>query len=608
MIINHNMASLNTYRQMSTNTTNSSKSLEKLSSGLRINKAGDDAAGLAISEKMRGQIRGLDQAARNSQDGISMIQTAEGSLSETHSILQRMKELATQSANDTNTTSDRNEIQKEINQLTSEVNRIGNTTEFNTQKLLDGGASTNGINDGTTGGNGVAAKGGSILALNKVDLTFATIPSAASDTLTFTVVDAAGSSKAFSITGEGFKTLYDQTVAGKAGSSATDAMKRDAVVEVLSKMSASTFKLANEDTARAVTLSEVADIKVSADGKFSLSSKIGGKDIAIASATTAAFDTLLGIDSTDTITGKGTAAEEAKLYASKSIKTTDELNTADYAGKSYTVTYNGRTANITLGTEIGSAADKTKIAASALVTAFNTAFTATFGAGNPITASISTDPNKINDTKTYFQFSTTTSTTDAVKNVAPEFKISGENLDKFMGSVAAGSSEVGGTFTSKFQIGANQGQSFQMDISDMRAQALKISGTGAGLNQGEVEGAKFSAIKGATNGTDAVGTEYALDVSSFETATAAIKVLDNAIQTVSAQRSQLGAYSNRLEHTVTNLGTSSENLTAAESRIRDVDMAKEMMQFQKNNILTQAAQAMMAQANQQPQGVLQLLR
>ncbi len=138
MIINHNIAALNTYRQLNTNSTNTSKALEKLSSGLRINKAGDDAAGLAISEKMRAQIRGLDQASANAQDGISMIQTAEGSLSETQSILQRMRELATQAANDTNTETDRNEIQKEINQLTSEINRIGNTTEFNTQKLLMG--------------------------------------------------------------------------------------------------------------------------------------------------------------------------------------------------------------------------------------------------------------------------------------------------------------------------------------------------------------------------------------------------------------------------------------------------------------------------------------
>jgi len=142
MRINHNIAALNTYRQLSANNVNSGKSLEKLSSGLRINRAGDDAAGLAISEKMRGQIRGLDQASRNAQDGISLIQTAEGALNETHSILQRMRELAVQSATDTNTADDRAKIQAEVDQLAKEITRISNTTEFNTKNLLAGGLKT----------------------------------------------------------------------------------------------------------------------------------------------------------------------------------------------------------------------------------------------------------------------------------------------------------------------------------------------------------------------------------------------------------------------------------------------------------------------------------
>jgi flagellin len=142
MRINHNIASLNTYRQLTINTTAGSKSLEKLSSGYRINRAGDDAAGLAISEKMRGQIRGLNQAERNSQDAISLIQTAEGALNETHSILQRMRELAVQSASDTNTDDDRKELQKEIEQLTAEIDRISTDTEFNTMKLLKGDFAT----------------------------------------------------------------------------------------------------------------------------------------------------------------------------------------------------------------------------------------------------------------------------------------------------------------------------------------------------------------------------------------------------------------------------------------------------------------------------------
>ena len=138
MRINHNISALNTYRQLTMNTTAGSKSLEKLSSGYRINRAGDDAAGLSISEKMRGQIRGLEQASRNAQDGISLIQTAEGALNETHAILQRMRELAVQASTDTNTLDDRKEIQKEINQLLEEIDRIADNTEFNTKKLING--------------------------------------------------------------------------------------------------------------------------------------------------------------------------------------------------------------------------------------------------------------------------------------------------------------------------------------------------------------------------------------------------------------------------------------------------------------------------------------
>jgi flagellin len=138
MRINHNITALNTYRQYNTANNAQAKSMEKLSSGQRINNAADDAAGLAISEKMRGQIRGLDQASRNAQDGVSMIQTGEGALNETHSILQRVRELAVQSSSDTNTADDRAEIQKEVTDLISEVDRIATDTEFNTQKLLDG--------------------------------------------------------------------------------------------------------------------------------------------------------------------------------------------------------------------------------------------------------------------------------------------------------------------------------------------------------------------------------------------------------------------------------------------------------------------------------------
>ncbi|HID0769824.1 TPA: flagellin, partial [Clostridium botulinum] len=141
MIINHNLNAMNAHRQMAINTGNNGKAIEKLSSGLRINRAGDDAAGLAISEKMRGQIRGLNQASRNSQDAISLIQTAEGALNETHSILQRMRELTVQAANDTNVTVDRENLQKEVAELQSEINRISSQTQFNTKSLINGAVS-----------------------------------------------------------------------------------------------------------------------------------------------------------------------------------------------------------------------------------------------------------------------------------------------------------------------------------------------------------------------------------------------------------------------------------------------------------------------------------
>lgn len=152
MIINHNIAAMNTHRQLGSNNAAASKNLEKLSSGMKINKAGDDAAGLAISEKMRGQIRGLDMAQKNAQDGISLIQTAEGALNETHDILQRMRELAVQSSNDTNTATDRGELQKEVDQLAQEITRIANNTEFNSQKLTDGSFLKTGMPSGTTDG------------------------------------------------------------------------------------------------------------------------------------------------------------------------------------------------------------------------------------------------------------------------------------------------------------------------------------------------------------------------------------------------------------------------------------------------------------------------
>lgn len=422
MIINHNLNSMNAHRNMSFNTTQTGKAMEKLSSGLRINRAGDDAAGLAISEKMRGQIRGLDQATRNSQDGISMIQTAEGALNETHSILQRMRELSVQAANDTNNADDRVEIQKEVNQLTSEINRIGNTTEFNTQKLLNGN------------------KVGSAQAPGPVPATQAT----------------------GSLNGITFSATSGGAFDGTAGNI-------DVVISASSGASAG-----------ASLASGTLTITLDSDGTMNES--------AISAALAAG--TITGL----TLSGNGTVVNGDSVAL---------------AGGAAATTSNGRDGAASL------------------------------------------------------------------------------------------------------QIGANQSQQFTVTINDMRAAALGIAGTAAGSPSGAAAatGAAFTANTAENALSDfTTGTERALDVTDATKASAATKVLDHAIKTVSAERSRLGAYQNRLEHTINNLSVGAENLQAAESRIRDVDMAKEMMNFTKNNILNQAAQAMMAQSNQQPQAVLQLLR
>jgi flagellin len=413
MIINHNMASLNTYRQMSINETNTSKSLQKLSSGLRINSAADDAAGLAISEKMRGQIRGLDQASRNAQDGISLVQTAEGALNETTSILQRMRELSVQSASDTNTSQDRSNIQTEVDQLGKEIDRIATTTQFNTKNLLDGSM-----------GKAVAA------AVASVDTNSAMLSTTAAATLLTGVADSNGNSLGI-LTSDSITISYV-----KNGALQTKSLAAGSILAT----------------------SDIATLNTLIGGDFTLSFNAAGAMVATA----------------------GVAGESTAVY------------------------------------------------------------------GISITVKDSSGNVKSAPTNALSSFTQTT----AAANIRSD-----------------GSSTI--------LIGANTGQMLSVDVNKMDSSALGVSN---------------------------------LKVDTQGAANVAIKVLDTALQSVSSERSKLGAFQNRLEHTIKNLGTSSENLTAAESRIRDVDMAKEMMNFQKNNILQQASQAMLAQANQQPQGVLQLLR
>ncbi|MBB6698579.1 flagellin [Clostridium algidicarnis] len=572
MIINHNMGAMNANRNMGINQTNAGKSMEKLSSGLRINRAGDDAAGLAISEKMRGQIRGLDQAAANSQDGISMIQTAEGALAETHSILQRMRELAVQSGNDTNVAVDRNEIQKEMNQLSSEINRIGNTTEFNTQKVLAGDGKVNLAETGkTTNANLTGGKVTTTEATQKVTLTAKATNGQTAEftlngekiTLTFAAnAEPANNNKAFEVTGNSAK-IYLNTIADTADTAAT------AIANALKEVIAKNDTLKGNFSVDGTTVGSVT-VAATSTGLFK------GAEGNIAASTGTITDANSGTASVGVTTAVKAVAKDVVDFTGLKAANLDT-----FVGKGFTVGdkqiefYNadkGAYTGTAIGVNISGVTDEATMIAAVIDQAGPKVSDVVFSAG--------TDTKKL-------------TITAAVGGDA------GNNIRVIDGGVQK-------SFEATLQVGANQGQQFKIDVNDMRAAAINVTSTAGGTDA--ATGAKYTASNSVTNGTDSTTREAALDVSTATNSTNAVKTLNNAIEKVSSERSKLGAFQNRLEHTIANLGTSSENLTSAESRIRDVDMAKEMSTFSKNNILSQAAQAMLAQANQQPQQVLQLLR
>jgi len=518
MIINHNMNAMNAHRNMSSNTVNAGKSMEKLSSGLRINKAGDDAAGLAISEKMRGQIRGLDQAARNGQDGISLIQTAEGSLNETHSILQRMRELAVQSANDTNTDTDRTEIQKEVDQLATEITRISNTTEFNTKNLAGGGFDQTfhiGANEGQSINLSISAMDAKSLGVTSDVLSpSAKMGTDATDT-GLKGIDLADGAKL----AEGTYTFVTEVKDDGAGADVNLYLK-DANGEVVASLEG--FDNSTVAAAGTVTLTANADYS----GAVDITIQHGDTGFAIGAAIFDETESTITIGSTGLdVTSASTSVETMQMTSGKLADGTYELDIVDDGAGAYYATVKDGDGNL-LKDATGA------IAKVDVSTAGDFSLDVVDKSGNAATLEFST-----------------------------------------LADVAA-------VETAEFTITNNTYKSGTSTIATA---------------DGETLSKNAEVVKG-------------IDVSSSTAANEAVTKINEAIEKVSAERSKLGAVQNRLEHTIANLGTSSENLTAAESRVRDVDMAKEMMTFSKNNILSQAAQAMLAQANQQPQGVLQLLR
>ena len=479
MVVQHNMQAMNANRMLNITTGAQSKSTEKLSSGYRINRAADDAAGLTISEKMRKQIRGLDQASTNAQDGVSSVQTAEGALTEVHSMLQRMNELAVQAANGTNSKeSDRQAIQDEIDQLTTEIDRVAETTKFNEIYLLKGD-SNGGTKNVFMKGHDAGLKG--TLTDSAKSATFVMDDLKAGDKVTI-----AGKEYSIGSIEADVKKLIVDPGAGKSSTVKIDGTE---------------YKLNHTG----------GNLEILKDGN-----KVTKADVGITA---------------------GTTTDPASLDEFKGLVKAGSVVEVD--GKKYTVMTDANTDNIDDDDSSVITKDKAEEKIQAELTAANNIGT--------VDEAATVEKTAANGKTTY--------------------------------TITKGYATVADTLSFNLHVGADADMTnkITVDIDTMNSANLGVKGL---------------------NVTDATGTA----------ATYAVDAISDAIAKVSSQRSALGAVQNRLEHTIDNLDNIVENTTTAESRIRDTDMAEEMVEYSKNNILAQAGQSMLAQANQSTQGVLSLLQ
>lgn len=603
MRIQNNIMALNTHRQYTINNDNVAKSAEKLSSGYKINRAGDDAAGLAISEKMRSQIRGLNMATKNSQDAISLVQTAEGALQETHTMLQRMNELANQSATGTNQELDRNALAKEFDQLKREINDVAEQTTFNNMKILDGSlsyagpqrsAATAGINvsEVVDQGNN-AALTHEVTTKGQVAVTAAP----AKYVIDFAGTTAQTDTQPIKIKIGGVELTTAATTAGD-------------------DLDANLQKIATAYNASADPI--LSGYTAAVDGDtITLTADTAGKD-ANKSAITAATSGFGG--------GKAVTVdtEGVDAVAPQNGVTTSKVDVSDLKIGDE-VTIGGRTFQLIGADEtartgnVGVAWDSTKTLAD-LVTALdggmgNVTVAAT-AAGDGFT--VTQDAPGVGEYGVKFKAADAVQSTIEFDTV--KLKAGDQISVKLNGTEYAYEFQAGDSFTNIAQ-GLKDADGNVLE-ADQKGSALLVKGrvdVMSGFQPVEAEG--FDAIRiqvGALEGeqlavsidsmnTAGLGLD---DISIYtqDTAGKAITATRDAIDKVSDQRAALGAMQNRLDHKIANLKVSAENLTAAESRIRDVDIASEMTSFTKSNILAQAATAMLAQANSLPQNVLSLLR
>jgi flagellin len=635
MRINHNIPALNAHRLLSRNNDVSAGVLERLSSGRRINKAADDAAGMAISEKMKAQVRGLKKAAQNTLDGISLIQTAEGAMNEVHSMLQRMRELAVQSANGTSTNEDRRAIQDEINQLSSEVNRIANGTEFNTRNVLRGNEAPNTNTTVHRMSTGASATFTSAVAFD--------LDSEVSDLGDLT-------SQQLSIWIDGKERVVNLNKLDGTAENATKSSLIEAFNNAMGDLGQAIFNNANQIEIRTTSIGGNSEVKITGtdeilnklfnyDKTLTLTSTVdlpadGGDWSAITGATL--IFTVDGTANNIDLTGIDTRAGLLAAINNELGADTAELdgNRLVISLDAESIAVTGTAAAAVLGTSITANAVSLKASGTPEKDTGNAQGSFYFndlpqigsvltigeekiefydsrvapytGSNRPINlATLDGDPKEISELVgelANLGFQGVTLSRDP--NVDERLIITATSTG-FKGQAVF----IEGTpkeFVTNLQIGPNQGQGFRLSVGDIRAQKLGISATSPEGNPG-VKGAAFRSVIEITDGLSEGKIEYALDVSTEERATAAITVYDNAIIHVAGLRGALGAIQNRLEYTAANLDNTTENLTAALSRIEDADMALEMSEFTKYNILLQAGTAMLAQANQRPQSVLQLI-
>ena len=698
MRIQHNIMAMSAYRNYTNNVAAMKKNLEKLSSGYKINRAGDDAAGLAISEKMRAQITGLETAQKNAKDGISLVQTAEGALTEVHDMLNRMVELATQSANGTyDNTTDRAQMQKEVDQLLSEINRIADSSNFNGINLLDGSLGLN------TDAFDVGASVGAETAVAPAEITGAVTAASINATDTHYSATAAGQDPSFSIDFADLKMVAtgsnDATFKVTIGSGTS---AREIAVNL--------GPAGTTTATKAFTASEIAAAVASAfntledasgnangagfvNGLVFKASAAGGKvTFTYEGVANGTAGTATGVASTpmtasqastfNKLFGGGVAiSSEANFVASK---TTGRLNCDILEANEAKVAGDPERAGISFTLAASAIADGNTITIDG--TEFKIKMSGTGAAGaseidlRDLVKAGASSGALLRETvlqlsnKTTTNFTIHTKDADAgvihleqtltsyasgtgklygydelsklvsVKDAGTPAKNAGTKLDLNAANVKAGNVlkigegtnavevkfEAGDTTASKVQarIQAALGSNYTVEIDSAATDIAtgydtrivirgadpaatsgpQILGKGLTLQIGDTSD-DFNQLNVAVQDMHAENLGIGnLDISTEEAAQAAIKKIKDAINTVSDVRGTLGATQNRLDHTINNLSVMTENIQDAESTIRDVDVAEEMMAYTKNNILIQSAQAMLAQANQVPQGVLQLLQ